>query len=50
MTAVDIDNDGLEELVVAFTGYGLYYFDETDGWQFLNGEMPEDVKPINFYP
>jgi len=50
MTAVDIDNDGVEELVVAFTGYGLYYFDETDGWQFLNGEIPDDMKPINFYP
>jgi len=50
MTAVDIDNDGLEELVVAFTGYGLYYFDETDGWQFLNAEIPDDMKPINFYP
>jgi len=50
MVAVDIDNDGVEELVVAFTGYGLYYFDDTDGWQLLNAVVPEDMKPINFYP
>jgi len=46
----DIDNDGVEELVVSFSGYGLYYFDEIDGWQFLNAVIPDDMKPINFYP
>jgi hypothetical protein len=50
MVAVDIDNDGVEELVVAFAGYGLYYYDETDGWHFLNDVVPDDMKPINFYP
>jgi hypothetical protein len=52
MTAVDIDidNDWLEELVVSFSGYGLYYFDETNRWQFLNAVIPVDMKPINFYP
>jgi len=50
MVAVDIDKDGIEELVVAFSGYGLYYFDEADGWQGLNAVVPEDMKPINFYP
>jgi hypothetical protein len=50
MVAVDIDNDGLEELVVSFGGYGLYYFDETNGWQLLNSVLPNDMKPINFYP
>ena len=50
MTVVDIDNDGVEELVVSFSGYGLYYFDEIDGWQFLNAVIPDDMKPINFYP
>jgi hypothetical protein len=50
MTAVDIDNDAVEELVVSFSGYGLYYFDETDGWQLLNDVVPDDMKPINFYP
>jgi 23S rRNA C2498 (ribose-2'-O)-methylase RlmM len=50
MVAVDIDKDGMEELVVAFSGYGLYYHDENNGWQFLNAVVPEDMKPINFYP
>jgi len=50
MVAVDIDIDGVEELVVSFSGYGLWYYDDTDGWQFLNGEIPDDMKPINFYP
>jgi len=50
MTAVDIDNDGVEELVFSFSGFGLYYFDETNGWQLLNQVVPEDMKPINFHP
>jgi hypothetical protein len=50
MTVVDIDKDGVEELVVSFSGYGLYYFDATNGWQQLNGAAPVDMKPINFYP
>jgi hypothetical protein len=50
MVAVDIDRDGIEELVVAFSGYGLYYHDETSGWQLLNAVIPEDIKPIHFYP
>jgi hypothetical protein len=50
MVTVDIDTDGVEELVVSFIGYGLYYHDETNGWQFMNGEIPCDVKPMNFYP
>jgi len=49
MVAVDIDKDGVDELVVSFSGYGLYYLDETEGWQLLNPVVPEDVKPINFY-
>jgi hypothetical protein len=50
MTVVDIDNDGVEELVVSFSGYGLYYHDETNGWQLLNTVLPVGMKPINFYP
>ena len=50
MTAVDIDNNGVEELVVSFPGYGLWYYDETNGWQFLNDVVPDEMKPINFYP
>ena len=50
MTAVDLDKDGVAELVVSFSGYGLYYFDETNGWQLLNTVLPVGMKPINFYP
>jgi hypothetical protein len=50
MTVVDIDKDGVEELVVSFSGFGLYYFDETIGWQLLNTVVPVGMKPINFYP
>jgi hypothetical protein len=50
MVAVDIDKDGVEELVVSFSGYGLWYYDETIGWQLLNDVVPDDMKPINFYP
>lgn len=50
MTVVDIDKDGVEELVVSFSGYGLYYLDETNGWQLLNGAVPAAMKPLNFYP
>jgi hypothetical protein len=50
MVAVDIDNDGVEELVVSFPGYGLYYRDETSGWHLINAVVPVGMKPINFYP
>ncbi len=50
MTAVDIDKDGVEELVVSFSDHGLWYHGETTGWQFLNAVIPEDMKPINFHP
>ena len=50
MVAVDIDKDGVEELVVSFPGYGLYYRDETSGWHLINDVVPDDMKPINFYP
>jgi len=49
-TPRSVDSDGMDELVVAFPGYGLWYYDETNGWQFLNAVIPEDMKPINFYP
>jgi len=32
------------------SGYGLWYHGETTGWQFLNAVVPEDMKPISFYP
>jgi hypothetical protein len=50
MLAADIDNDGTDDLVVSFSGYGLYYDDETTGWQQLNDVVPEGMKSINFRP
>jgi gluconolactonase len=50
MVATDVNNDGVDELVVSFPGYGLYYHDEIDAWHFLNDVVPGDMKPINFYP
>jgi hypothetical protein len=50
MLSVDINKDGVEELVVSFAGYGLYYYDEAIGWQLLNSVLPEDMKAINFNP
>jgi predicted nucleic acid-binding protein len=37
-------------LVGGGRGYGLYYYDETSGWHLLNTVLPDDMKPINFYP
>jgi hypothetical protein len=50
MLAADIDNDETDELIVSFSGYGLYYDDETTGWQLLNDVVPEEMKSINFQP
>jgi len=50
MTVLDIDHDGVEELVVSFGVYGLYWFDETNDWQFLNDVLPDGMKPIKFNP
>jgi len=49
MTAVDIDKDVVEELVVSFNGYGLYYLDEKNRWHWINDFVPKEMKPINFY-
>jgi hypothetical protein len=48
MVAVDIDSDGIEELVVAFSGYGLYSFGETNAWQVLHYVVPMQIVPIYF--
>ena len=50
MLSVDIDKDGVEQLVVSFFGYGLYYDDEIIGWQPLKDVVPEEMKSINFRP
>jgi hypothetical protein len=42
MTAVDIDNDGQDELVVSFVGYGLYtYKPQSKTWLRINTVTPE---------
>jgi hypothetical protein len=41
---------GRQDVAEYRIGYGLWYYDETDGWQLLNGVVPEDMKPVNFYP
>ena len=46
MTAADIDKDGQDELIVAFSGYGLYTYDQTNGWTPINTVIPEAVIPF----
>jgi hypothetical protein len=43
MTAVDLDNDGAEEVAACFAGYGLYTYDETNGWVQLNTVVPDGM-------
>jgi hypothetical protein len=51
MLSVDINKDGVEELVASFSGDGLKYYDqETAGWQPLNEVVPEEMKSINLRP
>jgi len=50
MLSVDIDKDGVEQLVVSFSGYGLYYDDEIIGWLPLKDVVPEEIKSINLRP
>jgi hypothetical protein len=46
ITAVNIDEDGEDELVVAFRGYGLYTYDQADGWTLINPVIPAAVIPF----
>ena len=46
MIAMDIDNDGDDELVVGFPGYSLYIYDQTNGWSQINTVIPEAVIPF----
>jgi hypothetical protein len=44
VVAVDIDNDGRDELVVSFMGYGLYtYALASRTWQQINMEIPDGM-------
>ena len=45
MTAVDIDDDGEDELVVALSD-GLYTYDQINGWTLINSTIPEAVIPF----
>ena len=47
LLAVDVDNDGAEELVVSFNGYGLYWRDETFFWTQLSAVIPENMVRLN---
>jgi len=50
MMVVDINNDGAEELVISFTGYGLYTYNPgTQVWVRINTVIPEDMKPVNSF-
>jgi hypothetical protein len=41
LLAVDIDNDGTDELIATFVGYGLYTYDPADGWIRINTTLPD---------
>jgi hypothetical protein len=44
IVAVDLDNDGRDELVVFFVGWGLYTYEPVGGiWQQINTEIPEGM-------
>jgi hypothetical protein len=46
MVAVDIDNDGQDELAVSFAGYGLYTYAPVGGiWQQINTVIPDGMIP-----
>jgi hypothetical protein len=43
MVVVDLNGDGMDELVAAFRGDGLYSYVPTDGRRQINTEIPEDM-------
>ena len=50
LLAVDIDNDGTDELIASFAGYGLYTYEPTTmGWVRINATLPDNMKPIDFF-
>ena len=48
--AMDIDNDGWQELVACFMAYGLYSQHESGSWTQLNDICPENMIPIDLFP
>jgi hypothetical protein len=46
MVAIDVDDDGVEELVSSFAGYGLYLYKESSGWSRLNEVIPGAMKRL----
>jgi hypothetical protein len=47
MVTVDIDNDGVEELVAGFEGYGLYAYKQGIGWTPMNTVIPDSMLRFN---
>jgi hypothetical protein len=47
MLAVDLDGDGVEELVASFSGYGLWVYREANGWSRINTVIPDAMISIN---
>jgi len=47
MLAVDMDNDGMEEVIASLSGYGLCLYKETIGWILLNSVIPEAIIGAN---
>jgi hypothetical protein len=47
MIAVDVDHDGVEEVIASFSGYGLYLYKETNGWMLLNSVIPDIIIGAN---
>jgi hypothetical protein len=47
LLAVDIDNDGTDELIASFAGYGLYTYDPVDGWIRINATLPDAMIRLN---
>jgi len=50
MTAVDIDDDVVEELVVSFPVMDFITSTRPTAGSRSNDVVPDDMKPINFYP
>ncbi len=49
MVAVDIDNDGHDELAASFEGYGLKIYDEVNGWKMINDVVPDSMIAVDLF-
>jgi|GEM_PF-2003658 len=49
LLAIDLNNDGKEDLIASFAAYGLYNYDPaTGGWIRINASLPDSMKGVNF--